>query len=150
MHTDETAWAPPGVVTTGKGMTDVKGGVVAGAPLSSAGKRFGAYVLEGVLLVVTLFIGWLVWSMIVWGRGQTPAKSLLGMRCVRKDTGRAATWGVMFLREFVGKGIIGSITFGITTIISVFMVLGADREAVWDRVAGTAVVDDPQGRLLAA
>ena len=34
----------------------------AGMPLSSAGKRFGAYLLEGMLLVVTLGIGWLVWS----------------------------------------------------------------------------------------
>jgi uncharacterized RDD family membrane protein YckC len=121
-----------------------------GLPLSTAGKRFGAYLLEGLLLLVTLGIGWLVWSMIVWSKGQTPAKAVMGMRCVRKETGRAATWGTMCLREFVGKGIIGSITMGITTIVSLFMVLGSTHEAIWDRVAGVVVVDDPTGRTLAA
>jgi uncharacterized RDD family membrane protein YckC len=70
------------------------------------------------------------------------------MRCVRTDDGRSATWGTMALRELVGKGILGSLTFGITTLVSCFMVLGASRQAVWDRVASTVVVDDPDGRLL--
>ena len=119
-----------------------------GAPLSSAGKRLGAYLLDGLLAVVTLGIGWLVWSLIIWSKGQSPGKALLGMRCVRTDTGRLATWGTMALRELVGKGIIGGITFGITTLISCFMVLGASHQAVWDKIASTVVVDDPDGRLL--
>jgi hypothetical protein len=32
--------------------------------------------------------------------------------------------------------------------VALFMILGAERSTVWDRVAGTVVVDDPQGRLL--
>lgn len=121
--------------------------LVGGAPVSSAGKRLGAYLLDGVLAVITLGIGWLIWSLVIWGKGQSPAKALLGMRCVRRDTGRCATWGTMALRELVGKGIIGSLTLGITSLISIFMVLGAERSSIWDKVAGTVVVDDPQGRL---
>src|SRR6476661_4276701 len=45
--------------------------------LSSAWRRLGGYLLEGLLILLTLLIGWLVWSIIVWGRGQTPAKQLL-------------------------------------------------------------------------
>ena len=118
-----------------------------GAPLSSAGRRFGAYLLETLLAIVTLGIGWLIWSFVIWSRGQTPSKQLLGMRCVRTDTGKAAGWGAMALRELVGKGIIGSITFGITTLVSCFMILGGSRQGIWDKIANTVVVDDPTGRL---
>jgi len=118
-----------------------------GAPLSSAGKRLGAYLLDIVLLVFTLFIGWLIWSMVIWSKGQSPAKALLGMRVIRTDTGRCATWGQMALRELVGKWLLGGITSGITSIISCFMILSASRQGIWDKIANTVVVDDPDGRL---
>jgi uncharacterized RDD family membrane protein YckC len=113
------------------------------APLSSAGKRFGGYLLESLLLIVTLFIGWLIWSLIVWGKGQTPAKQLLGMRCVDVNTGQIAGWGTMALRELVGKVILGNVTFGITTLVSAFMILGESRQGIWDKIASTVVVDAP-------
>jgi uncharacterized RDD family membrane protein YckC len=120
------------------------------APVSSAGKRFGALLLEGLLFIVTLGIGWLVWSLVVWAKGQTPAKSLLGMRCVRTDTAMAATWGTMALRELVGKAILGNVTFGLTTLVSAIMILVDDerRQGLWDKIAATVVVDDPEGRLV--
>src|SRR5438067_8171963 len=68
-------------------------------PLASKGKRFGAFLLEAVLAIVTLFIGWLIWSIIIWSKGQTPAKSILKMRVLKLDTGRAASTGDMALRE---------------------------------------------------
>src|SRR5206468_6518647 len=46
-------------------------------PLASPGKRFGAYLLDLLLIIVTLVIGWLVWLFIDWGKGQTPGKQLL-------------------------------------------------------------------------
>jgi uncharacterized RDD family membrane protein YckC len=121
-----------------------------GAPLASNGKRFGSYLLDGLLAVVTLFIGWLIWSVIIWEKGETPAKALLGLRCVDTTTGRPATRGTMALRELVYKGILGSVTGGITTIVSAFMILLTDsREGIWDKIAKTAVVEDPGDRLLA-
>ena len=56
--------------------------------LSSVGKRFGEYCLEIVLFIVTLGIGWLIWALIILGRGQTPAKQILNMRAVNVDTGQ--------------------------------------------------------------
>lgn len=120
----------------------------AGAPVSTAGKRLGAYLLEGILVFLTLGIGWLIWALIVWARGQSPAKQILGMRCVRADTGMVATWGTMALRELVGKWIFGMFSFGLTTLISAFMILGAPHQGIWDKVASTVVVDDPDGRLV--
>ncbi len=135
----ESAAPPPAPVVAYSGVSTVAGAIT---PVGN-GRRFLAYLLEGLLVVVTLFIGWLIWSLIVWGDGKTPAKQVMGMRCVKTDTGRSATWGTMFLREIVGKGVLGAITFGITTVVSIFMILfGPERRGVWDHVAGTVVVDD--------
>lgn len=113
------------------------------APLVSNGKRFGAYLLEVVLVIVTLVIGWFIWYLIAWSNGQTPAKQVLKMRCMKVDSGQPATWGTMALRELVGKMILGNITFGITTIVSAFMILLTDeRQGIWDKIAGTVVVDE--------
>jgi uncharacterized RDD family membrane protein YckC len=114
---------------------------VAKAPDASVGKRVGAYFLDGLLMIVTLGIGWIVWSLVVWSKGQSPAKSLLGMQCIREDTGQPATWGTMFVREIVGKWLLGAVTFSITTLVSIFMILGESRQGVWDKVAKTVVVD---------
>ncbi len=112
-------------------------------PRCSNGIRFGAYLLEIVLVVVTLFIGWVIWSLIIWGEGKTPAKKVLGMTCVKLETGRPATWGTMALREIVGKWVLSSITAGLTGVISAFMILLAgDHRGIWDHMAGTVVVKD--------
>lgn len=118
------------------------------APLTSAGRRFLAYLLDSLLALVTLYIGWLIWSIIIWKDGVSPAKQMMGMRCVSLETGRAADRGTMAVRELVGKWILGTVTFGITTIVSCFMILGADRQGIWDKIAKTTVVDDPNGTLI--
>jgi uncharacterized RDD family membrane protein YckC len=119
-----------------------------GVAVSSAGKRLGGYALEVVLVIFTLIIGWFIWSLIVWGKSTSPAKSLLKMKVVKKDTGLRASWGTMALRELVGKWlivglVIGSIC-GIAAIVLDFMLLwDKDRQELWDKLAGTIVVDDP-------
>jgi uncharacterized RDD family membrane protein YckC len=118
-------------------------------PLSSLGQRFGAYLLDAVLAFVTLFIGWIIWSCITFSKGQTPAKSIMGMRVVKQDSGLAATWGEMFLRNVVipiALGVVGVFLFGIPTIVAACMIFGGTlRQTGWDRMMGTVVVNDPQG-----
>ena len=63
--------------------------------------RLGAYALDCVLAALTLGIGWIIWSLIVWGEGQTPAKKILKIRVYATTTERAATWGHMAVREFL-------------------------------------------------
>ena len=63
--------------------------------------RLGAAALDGVLLVVTFGIGWIVWSLITWSEGQTPAKKILKLRTYSFETGTVATWGHMSVREFL-------------------------------------------------
>jgi uncharacterized RDD family membrane protein YckC len=127
--------------------------VPAGVPLSNPWARLGSSLLDIVLLIVTLFIGWLVWTLIVWSKGQTPGKQICGQRVVMKRTGRAATWGEMALRDFVIRGlavgILGQITCGIFTLVATLMIFSTYHETMWDKWAGTLVVDDREGRTLA-
>jgi uncharacterized RDD family membrane protein YckC len=123
-----------------------------GVAVSTAGKRLGGYVLEIVLVIVTLVIGWLIWSLIVWGRSVSPAKQLLKMKVVKKDSGLRASYGTMALRELVGKWIIVNLVIGslcgLVTIVLDFMLLwDKDRQQLWDKIAGTIVVDDPNDVL---
>ena len=61
--------------------------------------RLGAIVLDATLIIITLGIGWVIWSFIVWGEGQTPAKKILKLRTINFTSGRSASWGHMGIRE---------------------------------------------------
>jgi uncharacterized RDD family membrane protein YckC len=124
-----------------------------GVELSSVGKRLGGYVLDFVLAIVTLFIGWFIWSLIIWNKSQTPGKQLLKMKTVKKDTGERATYGTMVLREVVGKWIIvdaaiGSLCFIATIVLDFMLLWDKDRQQLWDKIAGTVIVDDPDNVLV--
>jgi uncharacterized RDD family membrane protein YckC len=114
-----------------------------GTELASVGRRIGAWFLAIPLAIVTLGIGYIIWGLIVWGNGQTPALQVLGMRCWRPETGRVAGFWWMALREIAGRLIDGILSF-ITLITSfVLMVAGRERKALHDWIAGTVVLHDP-------
>jgi uncharacterized RDD family membrane protein YckC len=127
-------------------------GLPTGVQLSSAGRRLGAYLLDLVLAIVTLFIGWFIWLLIVWARGQTPGKQVLGMRVVRLREGRKAGWGLMFVRDFLLKGllfgtIIVTVTLGLGLILNFWLLWDKKNQELWDKLANTIVVDDPNKAL---
>lgn len=114
--------------------------------LASAGRRIGAYFLAIPLAIVTLGIGYVIWGLIVWGRGQTPALQVLGMRVWRPDTRTNASWGVMALREFSAWIIEG--ICAIVGIVSFFlMITGNQRKTIHDHIAGSVVLYDPSNTL---
>src|SRR5205823_1857137 len=86
---------------------------------------FGSYLLEGLLAVLTLFIGWLIWFAFQAPKARTPAKSLTGLYVINLETGRAATTGQMWLREIVVKGILFWIINSFTAWI------GSLADALW-------------------
>lgn len=120
-------------------------GLPAGVRLSGRGKRLLATLLESVLFFVTFGIGWVVWALVVWAEGTTPAKQLMRMRVVWVANRRAATWGRMFLRDFFARGVvltvIGILTLGIGWLVAILMIFGRTRRPLWDRMASTLVVD---------
>jgi uncharacterized RDD family membrane protein YckC len=115
-----------------------------GVVVAGVGRRIGAYFLSLVLLVVTLGIGYLIWGLIVWGKGTSPALQVLGMKVWKESKGKRAGWGTMFLRNVVGGIVQGFLGF-ITGLISFILFLTDDEghRSIQDRIGGTIVVRDP-------
>src|SRR5260370_22273446 len=137
------AYGQPGTAVAEAGMyVDQLSGLALpnGVQLASNGRRIGAFFLAIPLAIVTLLIGYAVWGLIVWGRGQTPALQVLSMRCWRPETGRVAGWGWMLLRETIGR-IAENILTILTGILSLILMLSRpDRKTLHDLVAGTVVL----------
>jgi hypothetical protein len=116
---------------------------LAGPRLVTAGGRFGALLLDGLLMLVTLGIGWIVWSLFTWSDGQSPAKKLLGHVVADPITGAAFDWGRMALREFCIKGLLGwvlnLVSFGIYSWVDAFMCLSDRQRTLHDRMANSVV-----------
>jgi uncharacterized RDD family membrane protein YckC len=120
-----------------------------GTELASVGRRIGAWFLAIPLAIVTLGIGYIIWGLIVWGNGQTPALQVLGMRCWRPETNRVPGFWYMALREVVGRFLEGILSL-ITEITSfVLMLAGRERKTIHDYIAGTVVLHDPN-KILAS
>ena len=114
-----------------------------GVELADVGRRAGAFFLAIPLFIVTLGIGYIVWGLVVWAGGQTPALQVLGMRCWRPETSRVPGFWWMALRETIGRwveGILGIFTAGFSFIL---MLTRPDRQCLHDLIAGTVVLRDP-------
>lgn len=135
--------APPYGAAVGSPYAGAGGAV---PPLSSPGRRLGQALLDAVLVVVTLFVGWAIWSLVIWQHGETPGMQILRMKVVKADTALPATWGTMALREIVGKFIIMSVVFGIfvpaALVLDCMLLWDGRKQELWDKVAGTVVVDN--------
>lgn len=70
-------------------------------PKATPQHRLGGYALDVVLIFSTCFIGWMIWSLVVWGQGLTPGKQILRMKVVSAQSGLPATWGHMAVRQFL-------------------------------------------------
>ena len=95
--------------------------------LATGRHRVAALFLEMALAVVTLGIGWMIWSLIVWGRGQTPAKQILKIRVYAANTLTPANWAHTAIYEFLFvisvsmvSGILNFISFGILGSVAYF------------------------------
>ncbi len=137
----------------GQGISCQNCGQVEGLPngfrTSSVGRRLGAHLLDSFLLFITLFIGWFVWSLVIWSRGQTPGKQILNMRTVKIRDRQTATFGTMFVREIVAKFLIGILAaFTLVGFVLYFwLVWDKNKQELWDKIPDTLIVDDPSGQL---
>jgi uncharacterized RDD family membrane protein YckC len=110
-------------------------------------RRLGGFVLDRLLFVLTLGIGWLIWSAVVWQRGQSPGKQLLRMYIIQQDGTRAGGW-YTFLREIIVKVLVVSflsvITLGLFHIIgALWCTWDAERQTLWDKMVGTYIAYSP-------
>jgi len=112
--------------------------------LASPGVRLGSYLLEALFTVITLGIGWLIWSFIIWGKGTTPGHQVVRLYVVSEKTGQTFSWGQMFVREILVKGLLMPVlsvfSFGIIFLVDSLMVVRDDRKTLHDRICGSIVV----------
>jgi uncharacterized RDD family membrane protein YckC len=114
-----------------------------GVALASHGRRIGAYFLSILLMIVTLGIGYVIWGIIAWTKGTSPALQVLGMKVYRPEQQKVGTFGTLALRNIVG-GIAQGILSIITLLVSFILFLSrADRRSLPDLIASTVVVHDP-------
>ncbi len=114
-----------------------------GWELATYPQRVIAFLLDFVLIPLTLVIGYIIWWLIVLGRAQTPGKQIVGIQVV-KDTGEPVGWGYMFLREFVIKGLLGgflSSFAGIYFVVDhIWPLFDDDKQTIHDKMVSTLVV----------
>jgi uncharacterized RDD family membrane protein YckC len=121
-----------------------------GLPFATPLHRFGAAILEAVLAVVTLGIGWFIWWLILIGRGLTPARQILGLRIVNANTMQPVSSSQVFLRGFVVYFLAFSalssafslVLFGagwLFTLVSALLVFRSSHQTLWDQMTGTTV-----------
>jgi RDD family len=124
--------------------------VIREEPAASLGRRIGALALTVLLLVVTLVVGWLVWSAVEWRKGLTPSYRLLGLHVVRRSDARPIGWVRSFLRSGVCCPVMVVPTVVIGGLVGLCFTLGASppdglwgrpQTAPWDFVTATKVLD---------
>ena len=116
--------------------------------LTSPARRLGAYVLDylvyGIVVFLTTSIGdagvillivFSIFALILFARGTTPGKMLLGMH-VAKENGERAGFFTMFFREVIGKTV-SLIAFGLGFL---WIILDKENQGWHDKIMSTYVV----------
>jgi RDD family len=138
------------------------GGRAWGGPLprtpAGPGGRAKALALTVPLLLVTLVVGWLAWSIVEWRAGRTPAYRLTGHRVVRRSDGRPIGFCRSALRELCCLVLLIP-TLLACCLLAIVFVMGASppeglssqpRRAPWDVLTATEVMrEDGRPRGLA-
>jgi len=103
--------------------------------MASRGERLLAWLVSGLILVFTLFIGWLIWWFIVAPRGQNPGKAIVGIRVIRTN-GDAVRTGGMFVRGLAGA-LAGVLPFFLDDL---WILWDRDAQTLHDKLVNTVVV----------
>jgi hypothetical protein len=119
-------------------------------PLATVGMRIWGAVLEAVLAVVTLGIGWLIWYFVVVGRGLTPARQVLKLIVINDQTRLPVDPVKAFIRGFfvyylvfMVLGNLFSISaFGTPYLVSILaglFIIRVSRQTLWDQITNTVI-----------
>jgi hypothetical protein len=93
------------------------------------------YLLAVLLFIVTLGVGYIAWSVVTWGQGQTPAQRIRGLRCWVPGTGRVAGRRRMAVRQVTGLLLNGELLAGLIVLLA-----AESLSSVGDVFAGTVVL----------
>ena len=93
---------------------------------------------------MTLGIGWVIWALMIVGRGQTPAKALLNLRVIDTASLRPVSFVRMFWVREIVAGIVAGLAIPLTLGVLLLMPFWDRRnQNLWDKISSTYVVLDP-------
>jgi len=113
-----------------------------GVRLASRAQVARASSLGLLLFVVTLGIGYITWSLFVWGQGRSPAQRIVSLRCWLPQPRQVAGRGQMALRQISGFCLNGQLLAGLLICLT-----SKNLRSVGDCFAGTVILHDPDGVL---
>ena len=106
-------------------------------------RRFSAFLIDEVLFLLLLVVGWFIWFAFTAQEGQTPGKKLLGLRVIRLD-GTVPTTSTMWLREVLIKGVLwGLFSGGLSIFAYLWAFFDKDRQTVHDKMVNTYGIYHP-------
>lgn len=108
------------------------------AVAATSRRRIAADFADGALFVLTLGVGWLIWSVHLAGKGQSPGKALFRMQILKTD-GAMPSRSLVLLRELLFKRVVGLATGELSTLVAALQ-LAWDRRPWWDRICSSTVV----------
>ena len=123
----------------------------AGFPAAGFGVRIKAQLLTFGLVVITLGVGWAVWSILEWRYGRTASFRLTGLRVVRTSDGRPIGLGRSLLRNaLLCTHLLVPVMLACLVVAFTFVMgasppndlLSKGRHAPWDRLTRTTVVQE--------
>ena len=138
-----------------------------GVYLADPMRRFRAYVLDSILAVVTLGVGWLIWAIVLNLKtpGVTPAKRIMKMRVVDAKTYAPLSLGQMIIRRAIIGSIVGDAAIYVAfTVGGLWNILGSAilvalvaklpmrnerNRNLWDMASWSMVVFDKYDTLVA-
>ncbi len=103
--------------------------------MAARGERLLAWLVSALILIFTLFIGWVIWWFIVAPRGQNPGKAIVGIRVIRTN-GDSVRAGGMFVRGLAGM-LAGLIPFYLDDL---WILWDRDAQTLHDKLVNTVVV----------
>jgi peptide/nickel transport system ATP-binding protein len=137
-----------------------------GVYLADPSRRLRSFLLDSILTVVTLGIGWIVWAIALNLKtpGVTPAKRIMRMRVVDAKTYAPLTLVQMILRRAIIGGIAGDAVilaafligglwniFGsiiLVAIVARYQIRNDRNRNVWDMASGSMVVFDKYDTMI--
>lgn len=122
--------------------------------LAAPETRIYAFLADLAIGFVTLGIGWLIWSAILWNEGTTPGHKLLHQTIIDEKTFQPLSWNRMAMRELLFKGFLGgmlsSLTYGLFYLADGLFIFREDRKAIHDIMSRSLVIqngDKALGRI---
>lgn len=112
-------------------------GVVIGIPFALAGAAAGKSGAIAALLSL-VGLGAIIYNLLLFARGKSIGKKLLGLTVVAEGAGQPVGFWRMLFREWIGKAVSGSIFY----LGFLWAIWDGRRQAWHDKIFGTLVVED--------